>query len=263
MKIAFLGTCSGTEPIAGFHHASIAVEHEGAVYWFDAGERCSYTAHLMGLDLLAIRAIFISHTDMDHVGGLPNLLWNIRKLNSRLSSSSPLAGRTIRIFIPDLDVWRGAMALLGNDNYRKKTNYSLVADRFEDGTIYDESAFRVTALHNLHQGEPKPGEPWKSFSFRVDAGNTTLVYSGDVAGIGDVEPLLEGCGLLLMETGHHKVEEICRRISDSGRFSGKLVFVHHGRDILSDPEGELKKAKNILGNRNEVVIARDGMTLDV
>ena len=80
MKLWFFGTCSGTEPLPGRHHVSFALESEGGLYWFDAGEGCSYTAKLAGADLLAVKKIFISHTHMDHVGGLGNLLWNIRKL---------------------------------------------------------------------------------------------------------------------------------------------------------------------------------------
>ena len=107
MRIRFLGTCSGTQPMPGRKHVSFTVEQGGGVYWFDAGEGCSYTAHLAGVDLLSVRAVFISHTHMDHIGGLPNLLWTMRKLQG-LARGEPnsLAGKTVRVFIPDLKVWR-------------------------------------------------------------------------------------------------------------------------------------------------------------
>ena len=76
MKLYVFGSCSGTEPMEGRHHTSVAFEINDRFYWFDAGENCSYTAHLMGVDLLKISDIFISHTHMDHIGGLANLLWN-------------------------------------------------------------------------------------------------------------------------------------------------------------------------------------------
>ena len=66
MKLTFLGTCAGTEPMPGRRHTSFVVEDKGRVYWFDTGESCSYTAHLANIDLLSTRAIFISHTHMDH-----------------------------------------------------------------------------------------------------------------------------------------------------------------------------------------------------
>ena len=77
MKIHFLGTCAGTEPIPGRQHMSFVIESNGALYWFDAGEGCSRTAYLNGLDLMGVKAVFISHPHMDHTGGLANLIWTI------------------------------------------------------------------------------------------------------------------------------------------------------------------------------------------
>ena len=89
------------------------IEHGGGVYWVDAGAGCSYTAHLLGIDLLSVRAIFISHTHMDHVGGLANLLWDIRKLNGREKDPARrIDNRRIDLFIPDLQVWQGVRQVL-------------------------------------------------------------------------------------------------------------------------------------------------------
>lgn len=60
--------CSGTEPIAERHHVSFAFEVNGRIYWFDAGEGCSCTAHNMGVNLFEVSDIFISHSHTDHVG---------------------------------------------------------------------------------------------------------------------------------------------------------------------------------------------------
>ena len=79
-NIKIIGSCSGTEPILNKHHTSVLLTVNGSNYFFDAGENCSRLAHLGGDDLLSTRAVFISHTHYDHIGGLCGLLWNIRKL---------------------------------------------------------------------------------------------------------------------------------------------------------------------------------------
>ena len=60
MKLFFLGTCSGTEPMPGRHHVAWVLQLHEKLYWFDAGECCSHTAHVLGLNLQNIRAVFIT-----------------------------------------------------------------------------------------------------------------------------------------------------------------------------------------------------------
>ena len=64
-----------------------------------------------------------------------------------------------------------------------------------------------------------------------------------------------------METGHHKVEDVCCWLKKSGKHVDQLVFVHHGKAILANPARELSKAKEILGEK--VSIADDGMVIQL
>ena len=259
MDLTVLGSCSGTEPRPHRHHTSFTIQHGGQVYWFDAGETCSYTAHLLGVDLLRTRAVFISHTHMDHVGGLPNLLWTLRKLNG-MDPGHRFAGQRVQVFIPDLSVWEGMLQMLAGTEGDFRIDFHLEAERYYDGLVFQEADFRVDALHNLHLGEPDDGRAWRSYSFLIRAAGKRVIFSGDVKSIRDLEPLLlEPCDLLLMETGHHKVEDICTYLVESRAPVRRLGFLHHGRAILADPQGELETARRILGQ--EVFIADDGTAL--
>lgn len=254
-----LGSCGGTEPMADRHHTSFTIEYREKLYWFDAGEYCSHTALVAGLALPVTEAVFVSHAHIDHVGGLPNLLCTLNKLSkvSQVSLRS-LEDRDIQIFIPDLDVWDGIVKFLAGTQGGFRTPFRLQTQCYDDGVIYDANGVRVIALHNKHLGDTAP---FMSFSFRVEIGDKSIVYSGDVKSIEDCEPLLKDCDLLLMETGHHRVEDICHWLKNSEHCIGQLVFVHHGRAILDNPARELAKAKEILG---EIVsIADDGMVVQL
>lgn len=244
MRLYIFGSCSGTEPFPDRHHTAFAIETDGQLFWFDAGESCSHTAHTMGLDLLRISHIFISHPHMDHVGGLCNLLWTIRKL-TRVKKQNPLYG-DLNVYIPNQRTWEGVMAILENSEGGYANDYATLAHRISDGVLLKSPAIRVTAMHNRHL-KTNVAPPWQSFSFLIEAEGRRIVYSGDVKDLSELFPWLEdGCDLLLMETGHHHPDEVCQRLLDGGFPIGSLRFLHHGRDILYDYGGMLQKCRAIL-----------------
>ena len=254
ITLTILGSCSGTEPMPGRHQTSIAMEFDGRVYFFDAGENCAHAAYTGGIDLPALEEIFISHTHFDHVGGLPHLFWTLGKISGRSDEvHHRLAGRTIEVFLPDVKPWSAITRFLGSETDELGRSYRIVSRQYDEGVIFDRHGVKVTALHNRHLGD---GEPHRSFSFRVDAGGKAFVFSGDVKHVSELAPLLPGASLLLMESGHHGVEEVCTWIRDNAAGLDRMVFVHHGREIMYDPEGSLKKARAILGGK--VSISDDG-----
>lgn len=249
-----LGSCSGTEPIPGRQHTSFVIETGGRYYWFDAGEGCSRTAHLMGIDLLKVRSIFISHPHMDHVGGLGNLLWTIRKLTAVRKTN--VAGGRIDLYMPELRSWEGILQMLRCTEGNFTLPFTLEVYRPADCLVYEDENIRVTAMHNGHLQDNERGEHI-SYSFHIETEGKSIVFSGDVREYTEVAPLLaKGCDYLLMETGHHKVKAICD-FADEQRVS-KLVFVHHGRDILYDrPE----VAEALASCKCSPVLSWDGMKL--
>ena len=163
MKIHFLGTCAGTEPMPGRKHTAFALEHQGKLYWFDAGEGCSYTAHNLGLDLLKVEKIILSHPHIDHTGGLANLLWTIRNLHW-LKKSEKMTD--IQVYLPVSALFEAVMGLLRCH----EPNFSLAPylhpHRIQDGILFDDGVLRVTAFHNTHMAPLEEG--WRSFSFLIE-----------------------------------------------------------------------------------------------
>lgn len=261
MVITILGSCSGTEPIEGRRHTSLSLETQGHLYFLDAGENCGYSSYLLGIDQLKTDSIFISHTHMDHIGGLPHLLWNLRKLCTLSNENlQRMRGKTIRVFLPDLDVFDGVMKLLYGSEGNYETVFSLRPCLVTDGILLNEQ-LKAEAFHNLHLGNPEPNKPYKSFSYIFHAEGKKLVYSGDFRDLSELLPHIEGADLVFLETGHHLAHALCRELMDSGIDFGKVIFYHHGVEILQDFYGQLKLAQQVLGDR--VLFAQDGTRIEL
>ena len=258
MNVHILGSCSGTEPFLNRHQTSIWLETGNKNYLFDAGENCSYTACMMGLDPLKLNGIFISHPHIDHTGGLPHLLWTIRKLTG-VRKQNPEVG-TLPVFTPDIALFDAILNLLRATGENIVCGFELKPEPIHDGEIFHDGNIRVEACHNLHLGKPADGISWKSYSYRIHAEGKKIVFSGDIKSLDDIGPYLsDGCDLLLTETGHHHPWEIAEELLTKKYAIGELVFLHHGRDFLCRPEESIKKTAAVW--KRNFTVAEDRQTI--
>ncbi|MBO5869093.1 MAG: ribonuclease Z [Oscillospiraceae bacterium] len=233
MKIHYLGTCSGTEPMPDTHHCSLILEVGDAFYWFDAGECCVHTACGMGLDVMNTRAIFVSHPHIDHIGGLANLFACIGKLIRRYGKQL-YKDNALDIFFPNPELLE-AIKLVSNSGFHLPMSFTMREHQTRDGLLYADENIRVTALHNSHL-KATGVEEQLAYSFCIEAEGKRIVYSGDVGSPMELDPLIgDSCDLLIMETGHHRVQDVCEYVLQ--RNIARLRFNHHGREILNDRAG--------------------------
>lgn len=231
MELKLFGCCSGTEPMPKYKHTAFALEAGGEVYWFDAGEGCTDTALLMGVELSRVTNIFISHTHMDHVGGLFGLLWFLYKLPG-WHKKPMLSGGKVGLFIPNMETWEGVLQMLISTREGCPWDTDVVATQIRSGVIFRDKNIDVIAYHNRHLEAYENGSEL-SFSFKIRGEGKTVVYSGDVKELSDLDPLLEEpCDYLLVETGHHRILDLCSYVNQKS--VDNVILIHHGREVLSN-----------------------------
>lgn len=255
MKLHVFGVGSGIEPNAGFHHTCLAIETETGLYFIDAGELGAYTAHLNGVDLLKTRTVFITHSHMDHVGGLGNLLWYIRKLcvAKKTKTNTP----NIDIVAPEKDVFDATMMLLKNTEGDFVCDHSHTFIKTDESLSYCscDGELKATAVHTDHL-DKRNGE-YRSYAYITECEGKKLMFMGDMR-LEDIKRAVPDSGVdaLFVETGHYPVETVAQTVKDADKKIGHLFFVHHGKSVRVDIPKAQQTAEEIFGKN--VTVTEEG-----
>lgn len=215
MKITTFGTSPGASTFNRFNSSTL-YEFDDALYLIDCGAPCEGLLRRAGKDFSKIRAIFLTHMDNDHVGGLTEL-YNERSKYSRFGQ------RTI-VYLPE-DVadaffaWADAMRLPRADDIM---TFRVV----EPGEIYRDEHITVEAYPTDHLTRFAPVKPI-TFAYSLSYEGKRLLHTGDLrSDFQDYPKILleEHFNVLICECTHYKPEEAMPLFLKTK--ADKMIFVH-------------------------------------
>ena len=126
--------------------------------------------------------------------------------------------------------------------------------------MIENDEIKVEFRGNNHM-ERTPEGLHQAFSFRITAEGKQIVASGDIDSPAEIIDWSRNCDLQLMESGHHHPWEVCEYWQKNNCNIGKILFMHHGRDVLYTPtEAKIRSER---AWQKEVLFAYDGMTVNL
>jgi ribonuclease BN (tRNA processing enzyme) len=179
-----------------------------AVYLFDAGDGVQRQLRAAGIGVANVRAVFISHHHLDHDAGLGPMLAARWLFNSY--RPLPVIGPpgTQAMVARLAEAYRPAeLAPITIGGPPKPAIAATVSARDlapemdQPTLVYEDGNIRVLAVTNGHYHFP-PGEAARvsrSYSYRIEAGGRSIVYTGDTGWSDNVLRLARGADLLVSE----------------------------------------------------------------
>ncbi len=170
-------------------------------YLVDVGDGTVAQLEKLGIQLVTIDAVFISHLHFDHTGGLLALL------GLRMQLDAP---NTLTVYGPDgavafVDGLLAAMAGSMDAAYGipgQSWTADVVVVELSQGSVVELEGMTVTAAENTHYsvpGDPAAPPAAASLSYRFDLANRSIVYSGDTGPSAALASLAEGADVLICE----------------------------------------------------------------
>ena len=221
-RLVMLGTAGGPTPKALRAAPAQALVVDGVVYVIDCGNGVARQMALAGINLGALRHVFITHHHSDHNADLGNLL--LLAWSSNLTSPvdcwgpPPLAAmREVFLQLNDYDIQtrirdEGRAPLAGLFRTHEITT---------SGVVMHDERITVTAALVAHP----PVVP--AFAYRFDCLDRSVVFSGDTAPSHALVTLAKDADVLVHEVMYlPALEKLIASEPDAGRLREHLLASH-------------------------------------
>lgn len=247
-----LGTGGGPLTRVKRSEPANALVVNGAVYLFDAGDGTQRQLAAAGLSVHAVRAVFVSHHHIDHVGGLAPLLVTRWLLNERIPL--PVIGPPGMTAMVDgiAAAYRATeLAPITIGGPPMPAIRATLAPQELSGTldvptlVYQDANIRVLAITNDHYHFPSGSASAvaaRSYAFRIETAGRIIVYTGDSGPSAHLQLLAAGCDLLVSEViDMEAMEAVLARAADIPAAARAPMMAHMAQDHLT-PENVARLA---------------------
>lgn len=244
-----LGTAAGPAAHVERAQPANALIVNGTPYLIDAGNGVARQLAAAKIDFRTIRAVFITHHHNDHnadLGSIVTLIWQY-------------TGRTMPVFGPPgtVEVATAAAAYFKRSNEIRMSEAPphAVAPIFDAhdagcaGPVYQDANVTVTCVENTHFRNLLPGSVAygrdKSYSYRFQTADRTIVFTGDTGVSDRVTALAHGADLLVSEVADpNGVQRIVRRFTNLTTDELRAAMVKHLLEEHLTPEQVGQMAQN-------------------
>lgn len=222
-RLITLGTRSGPVPTVARAQSSNVLIVNGALYLIDAGEGVTRRLTRAGLPIRDIGNIFITHAHSDHTGGLGGLMsaeYDVLRTEPVTVYGPPGIAASVKGLVDYLTV--SADIRISDGNRTAPAQKVFFGRDTDTGVIYQDANVKVTAVENTHFNFP-PGSPaygkYKSYSYRFDTPDRSIVFSGDTGPSDALTTLAKGADLLVTEASYFSIEEAKAQQIRNGRWA--------------------------------------------
>ncbi len=244
-------------------HASVALQAGGGLYLFDLGEPVGRTLLALGMPIERLRAAFISHMHIDHVGGLFQFVKNLDLYHNHPEYLPQVAEVTLALPDEAVDAVQAFFKACYSFPERMKVRVNYLPVR--EGLVLDDGAVAVTARPTTHfdglraflAARPQyAANRRQAYMYEVRAEGRRILYTGDLGAVEDVIPAASGADLVILEFGHLlPLDENLRKLAPLGL---KRVILTHIFPDYTDRTEELQATADAI-LPGVVTVAEDGL----
>ena len=212
MKVFTLGTSHGNaEP--GRSCSATLLQVGNGYYLLDCAAPVERMMRDKGIEVAAIKAIFVTHLHVDHIATIPEVL--------KCFACDYEKHRTVDLFMPEQNAIDGLRGWLASIHFGTAQTFMRTHET-QEGVIYEDENVKVTAIRTQHMGGDLP-----SYAYLFEGEGKKLLHTGDLRGDFADYPAItaeEDFDAVVSELTHFSVTNALPRLVASR--TKKMIFTH-------------------------------------